>query len=140
MSKVEYVDYHLLVKARDLIKSSKNWITGNFGIKKGAGYEGLEYFDDEDGDLSEAEAYCAIGALAKAAGVTPAKASKMMAAAILAEAVPTKMRVERQVDADDVESRIENITHYNDDGDHRRAVRWFNRAIKKAAALAGISA
>lgn len=138
MSKVEYVDYHLLVKARDLIKSSKNWITDNFGIKKGSGYEDFKYLEHDD--LSEAEAYCAIGALAKAAGVTPAKASKMMAAAILAEAIPTKMRVERQVDADDVDTRVENIINYNDNGDHRRAMRWFNRAIKKAAALAGISA
>lgn len=126
MSKVEYVDYHLLVKARDLLETEENWVQRKFGRSPKNSH--LVLLDT----LEDAVAFCAVGALAKAAGVTGKKALELNAAQILSTAVPQKFNA----------CGPSKIMTFNDDPatTYKKIINMFNRAIKKAAALAGISA
>jgi len=111
----ELLDYEILSKAYVWLKNKKHWIKGDFG--KGKKYEKTE-------DIADATATCALGALARAAGISDAACIEdTHACALLCEALP---------------EGYTSVESYNDNPNtrHISILSLFTRAMTKAKKLA----
>lgn len=107
----EVLDYELLVKAKQVIQKEKNWVQGSY---------------------QAGNAYCAVGALLVATGITSKDdIFETPTYKLLQQVIPKKFKKGMEDDGVSVED-------FNDDDctTHNMVMHLFSRAIAKAKALA----
>lgn len=111
----ELLDYELLSKARAWLKNRDHWIKHRMGA-------GVKFNTTEN--LADAKATCAIGALARAAGIEPSAIDGLHAYRLLKGEVPP--------------GYDGHVVYYNDahTTTHKDILALFTRAMTKAKKLA----